>query len=330
MNIQGIPVGSVVTASGVQGFGDGYWYHRYLKPFGLNFTGATDICKTITVEERPGPPDGPGYMEVAYNGITPTELFPKCIYVDLLRGITLNAVGLVNPGITKLLECGILQRRKGIWIMSFMATSTDDVGAQTETEEFVAILKPHLRDFQGTALLEVNFSCPNAGLDPNLLINRIGTSLQTLRELDLPQGAKLNQVIPPTTAKLILDDPNCEFLGGYNTWPLPKIPNNINVPTLLHGPSPSRKRGIPEDGGASGGPFLESSLRWYKDVRAAGATKALIGGLGILSPHDAVQMYDVINQPGCEASAVAIGSMSFLRSYNIAPTIRAIQKRSAR
>ena len=45
MKLKGIPFGNVFGASGVQGFfGEGYWFHPYLKPFGLDFGDATFVA----------------------------------------------------------------------------------------------------------------------------------------------------------------------------------------------------------------------------------------------------------------------------------------------
>jgi len=53
--MRGIDFGPVWGASGVLGFfGEGYWYHRYWKPFGLNFSGVTFVAKTTTLKERSG------------------------------------------------------------------------------------------------------------------------------------------------------------------------------------------------------------------------------------------------------------------------------------
>ncbi len=55
MKLRGVEFGKVFAASGMQGFfGEGYWYHRFLKPFGLNFEGITFVAKTTTLNPRAG------------------------------------------------------------------------------------------------------------------------------------------------------------------------------------------------------------------------------------------------------------------------------------
>ena len=72
MILRGINFGKVWGASGVQGFyGEGYWYHKYLKPFGLDFEGMTFVSKTVTRYQRIG--------NMQLKNERPARLFPDCI-----------------------------------------------------------------------------------------------------------------------------------------------------------------------------------------------------------------------------------------------------------
>src|SRR3989338_1556485 len=68
MELRGVHFGPVLDASGVRGFfGEGYWHHRYCKPFGLRFDGATFVAKTTTLLPRAG------NMPLQSNGVTPID-----------------------------------------------------------------------------------------------------------------------------------------------------------------------------------------------------------------------------------------------------------------
>ncbi|MFA4931080.1 MAG: hypothetical protein WC570_04425, partial [Patescibacteria group bacterium] len=50
LKINNINYGCILNASGALGFfGEGYWYHPYLKPLNLDFHGSTFVAKTTTL-----------------------------------------------------------------------------------------------------------------------------------------------------------------------------------------------------------------------------------------------------------------------------------------
>jgi len=79
------------ASGGVGFFGEGYWFHTYLKSFGLDFSDVTFVAKNTTLEARAG-------NLPLRDDLTPRELMPKCIYVKPWQGIALNAIGLSGPG----------------------------------------------------------------------------------------------------------------------------------------------------------------------------------------------------------------------------------------
>ncbi|HYE59872.1 MAG TPA: hypothetical protein VEA18_01670, partial [Candidatus Kapabacteria bacterium] len=89
--------GRVWDASGVRNFdGNAWWYHSFMP--GLDFSGATFVAKTTTIDPRKG------NMPLKKDGITPRDLFPSCIKVYPRKGIALNAVGLSGHGAEALLK----------------------------------------------------------------------------------------------------------------------------------------------------------------------------------------------------------------------------------
>ena len=106
MRLREINFGPVLDGSGVEGFfGEGYWFHKFLRPLGLNFNGCAFVAKTATLKPRKG------NMPLKDDGITPKELKPKCVKVKLFKGVALNAVGLSGPGAIALFEDGRWQKR---------------------------------------------------------------------------------------------------------------------------------------------------------------------------------------------------------------------------
>lgn len=79
MKLLGIEFGRVWCASGARNFfGDhpAYWFHRPLRPIGLDWSGSTFVAKTTTLEPRRGNMPLGGR-----SGTTPREWFPRCVRV---------------------------------------------------------------------------------------------------------------------------------------------------------------------------------------------------------------------------------------------------------
>src|SRR3989338_8785905 len=116
MKLRGIEFGNVLAASGVQGFfGEGYWFHRFWKPFGFDFQGVTFVAKTATLLPCEG------NMPLT-NDFTPKNLFPGCVKIKFFRGLALNSVGLSNPGLRALFITRKLQKRRTPFFISIKPT----------------------------------------------------------------------------------------------------------------------------------------------------------------------------------------------------------------
>ncbi|HEY4496609.1 MAG TPA: hypothetical protein VI432_00460, partial [Candidatus Paceibacterota bacterium] len=143
MMLRGIDFGPVWGASGAQGFfGEGYWYHRPLGPFGLDFSGATFVAKTTTLNPRPG------NMPLRRN-FTPKEFLPRSIIINPVKGIALNAVGLSGPGAEALFEKHLWQRREDPFFISFMSVAKTPDERIEELVAFVELFKKRLEHFRG-------------------------------------------------------------------------------------------------------------------------------------------------------------------------------------
>lgn len=322
MELQGIDFGPVWDAAGVEGFyGEGYRFHKPWKRFGLQFDGCTFVAKTTTLLENPG------YMPLETDGITPKELKPKCIKVYFKQGFTLNAVGLSGPGFNKLIfpyppvlekyQVPSWQDRVNPFFLSFMAKGGGQENVQRRIEElesFVIKLKSSLSQFQTQIGLQINYSCPNIGIDPGVLIKEIEIGLKIASALGIPLVPKLNILVPPRAAKAIADNKYCDALCISNTIPWGKFPEKINWKGLFGTTeSPLAQFG---GGGLSGKPLLPLVCDWLHDaVFKEGIKKPINAGGGILSPED------VSTLRGCGASSVFIGSMAILRPWRVKETI---------
>lgn len=323
MILREIDFGRVINASGARGFfGEGYPFHRYFRPFGLDFEGSTFVAKTTTLNARLDPSQKLGNMPLRPDGITPEEFKPACIKVRLWPGITLNAVGLSGPGADALLADGRWQLRRKPFFLSFMGMG-DKAQRLDELRGFVELLSELRRGFHASFGLKLNFSCPNVGLRPAELVEEIGEALEIAAPLGIPLVPKLNVTVPVEPIVEISRHKAFDALCISNTIPWGQLSESINwgrlwgtrrkvaSPLLQH--SPLAHLG---GGGMSGPPLLSIVCRWIRRARAAGFEKPIIGGGGIISRDGVDEMVEA------GANAVSLGTVSIVRPWRVQRLIR--------
>jgi len=317
VNLRGVDYGVVQSFSGLTAFFDeGYWYHRFLTfcP-GFTLKGIGFVAKTTTLPKRDG------NMPLRADGITPVELKPKCIYVDIPKGLAMNAVGLSGPGAQFLLEKGIWQKRTDAFTLSFMSVAATPGERLKEFSEFVALLKGHLKFFfaQGRKVaLQINLSCPNVKVHSNNIVDEAHRMVEVGAVLNIPLIFKLNLLIGVDEARAISRHKHCDAICLTNTLPYGSQPhgeeNKIDWQDLLGmDESPLKSFG---GGGLSGAPLFPLLIDWL--CRAKGHIhKPMVIGGGILSAQHVRQICEVA-QPG----SIALGSIAMLRPWNLVEAVR--------
>ena len=312
MILRGTNYGHILNASGARGyFGELYWHQKVLNMFGLapDFTDCTFVAKTTTFQAREG------NMPMKKDGVTPKELFPECIVVNFCAGVMLNAVGLSGPGAEFLLEMKKWQAISKPFIISFMAAGKTPEERTAELRNFVHVLQKYLPDFNASVALQINFTCPNVGLDLNRLVDEVRTALKIASQLGIPLMPKFNVLTPIEAVKAICEDRYCDAICTSNTirWDdLPKL--GINRMKLFGSNiSPLVKFG---GGGLSGKPLLPLVTRWVYDARNAGIKKPVNAGGGILCAKDVYDLYDA------GADSISVGCAATLRPWRVGEIIR--------
>lgn len=297
--------GPIWDASGLRGFyGEGYWFHRLVP--GLSFKGSTLVSKTATTYPQAG------NMEMEY-GYRPLRLFPDCVYVDPIRGITLNSVGLSGPGIAKLIEIGEWVPNRGPFLISWMPIGLTPEDQKAEAREFVRLLKPALGFFLAdTVGIQLNVSCPNVGADLSVITEKAEMLLSILAELELPVVVKLNLLVTPSAASRIAKHPACSGLCIANTAPFRTVLTRGEwVAYFPHG-SPLRKRNESYgDGGLSGPPLFPFVCEWIEEFRRIDSATYVNAGGGVWHAHNV----DTLKKVG--ANSIFIGTVAMLRPWRV-------------
>ena len=308
MILRGIDFGYVMNASGARNFfGQGYWFHPWLRPFGLNYTGSTFVAKTTTLSYRSG------NMPLAQTNLQPQELFPGCIKINVIKGAVLNAVGLSGPGAENLLWCGEWRKRTDPFFLSFAAVKETVAERLDEWQHLVSLLKRYIAGFYASVGLEMNFSCPNTGIVEQPFVEEIHAALDIASVLDIPLVVKINVLVPLVVGLRIAEHSACDALCQSNTifWDL--LPDAVKMKFFGQSESPLKKFG---GGGLSGPSLFPLVLAWIKKARALGLKKPIIGCGGIFSDTDARIMFDA------GADAIQLGSVSMVRPWRVQGIIR--------
>ena len=319
MELRGIEFGHVFGASGVQGFfGEGYQHHSLLHMVpGFSFDGMTFVAKTTTLEPRAG------NMPLARDGYSQGSMFPDCIVVKFWKGAMLNAVGLSGPGARSLFACGRWQERTEPFMLSFMSVEETAEQRIRELELFVAILNHHIKHgrLRVPVALQMNFSCPNVGLDPSELVDEVELALSIASRLEIPLVPKFNLMIDPKVAARISYNSACDAICCSNTVPFGELGHEISWVSLFNTSDPDLSP-LAEygGGGLSGAPIFGSLVRWVADARKAHLNKPIMAGGGIMSAEDVLVLKNV------GASSVFIGSVVNLRPWRVQSIIKTANK----
>ena len=317
MRMRDVEWGHVLNSSGARGFaGEGYWFHDLFRPLGLRYTGSTFVSKTTTLSRRSG------NMRLGRDH-QPARLVPDCIVVKPMAGVVLNAVGLSGPGAEEVLQR--LRWKPPFWrsVVSFMSVEPSPEARVSEATSFLDLFRPFVTARgRSNVALQVNFSCPNVGLDTSHLIEEVDQVLDRTVELGVPTMVKISALVPPEVACEIGAHDGCDAIVCSNTIPWGQMPDAIDWERIFGSTtSPLQRYG---GGGLSGKPLLPLVEAWIRHAVGAGMKKPIVGGGGVLCQADAERLIVA------GASAIELGSVSILRPWRVASIISYVNSRLAR
>ncbi len=259
------------TGSGALGFdGRGWWWEYPLRWMGvLNPHDFAIVVKTLTLRPRRGN----------------LRWYAPWRCVRLIRGGTVNAVGLTNPGIDWWLRaCYPRMRRMGLQIV---------VSVYPESLEEAQAFAEKLRPLQITAI-ELNASCPNVEHCEVDAVNHVRTIAQTLADTGHPLIVKVGYDQPYVAIAQALEGV-AEAIHAINAVPWRMVyPNQ---------PSPLAKLG---GGGVSGEPIRPYVREAIQRLTQATILPIIAGG-GIYTLSDMQELWEL------GARAFSIGTL-FLRA----------------
>lgn len=312
MKLRDISFNPVLSASGAMGFkGDNseYLHHGLMWPLAPDFEGMTFVAKTVTLFKREKADGANMELDV---GLRPVELFPKCIAINWWTCETVNAVGLANCGILQMLGREVWQAKTEPFVISFMSVAPTAEERIIELHRFIMILKDYLPYFNAPFALQINFSCPNAGINPMDLISEVASSLDVAGILGVPIMPKFSiSQMTVESALEISKHEHCDAICMSNTIPWFGLPQAVQVSSFGSVVSPLIKRGLTMEGGYSGPYMYPLVLDWVRRYKKAGGTKHINAGGGIFSKSDIKKLYLA------GADSVFLGSVCMLRPWRV-------------
>jgi|SRR5665213_877240 len=327
MKLRGIEFGPCWDGAGVRGWMDErYWYHRLpLMRDWLKMEGSTLVSKTTTLPARI-PPNG-GNMPISPTAPWgPLERFPKSIWFGILSGRTVNSVGLSGPGAEVLLFRGLLDARDDgkPFQISFMSAAATPEERLNEFQQFVRLLLQYVIVFRKFGL-QINISCPNAGIDPAHLTHQAIAMLDAatpLTNVGIPIILKLNVLVPTEAVKEMAAHPNCDALCVSNTLPFGMFPKHVAWKGIFPKGSPVRRRNETYgDGGYSGPELLVLVANFISRTKSVGVTIPWNAGGGIRHPRDVEYLVErAMLTP--KVDSVFFASAAMVRPWNVPGIIR--------
>jgi len=308
MNIRGINFCAFFASGALNFFGEGWRFHKiYKRFFNLDFTGATFVSKTTTLNYRKG------NMKLDDN-LQSRSLFPDCVRVYPTRRVVLNSVGLSGPGANYLFSQGLWQKMTEPFFISFMAVEATKEQRVQEARSFANIFAKELPNFSARVGLELNISCPNTSHCSMGLIDDAVDQLQAFSGLGIPVILKVNALTPIEAIVRIAASGLCDAIAVSNTIPWGQLPGKIDWLGIFGSTiSPLKHLG---GGGLSGYPLLPIVGNWIAEAKDMGVSIPIIGGGGILEESDV----DFLHGKG--ADAVSIGCALILRPWRIKAIIQ--------
>ena len=279
--------------------------------------------------------DGQSIVISTPQDVMPQQWLPDCVYCDAKSEIAVNAVGLSGPGAGPLLDAGFWQERTKSFWLSFMSVAPTATERFAELMAFVDTLDTFLhglrfemrtvktpqspgmgsisqvKKFQAPFGLQINFSCPNVGLNPAELVDEIHQALTYASQLRIPLAPKINLLTPPEVAKEICEHDNCDALCVSNTIPWKNAWPTLQAEMERAGlkKSPLEKYG---GGGISGACLRTHLCFWLRDARKAGITKHINAGGGITRAEHVDEFKDL-------ADSISIGSVGMFACKRFQP-----------
>ena len=308
--------GSVWAASGMLGFfGEGY---RYQEPLKRLIPGYERALRAITFAAKTATADKTtGNMPLEKDGITPQEVRPKCVKLgwwQALWGVALNAVGLSNIGIRRLLEKNEWQSRTEPFMISVTAVKREWAQRLVEMSEIAHAIRTLLKVLMVPIALQLNVSCPNTkhGTARSAFVVETLSFLDILAKLNIPIFVKINALTRVEDMAIIAQHPACAGIIVSNTLPWAEVPKWMRILFFGSTTSPLAHLG---GGGLSGWPLRRRVNRWIREARKAGIKTHINAGGGIFGPLGVWSAYRA------GADSISLGIISSVRPWMLWPTV---------
>ena len=312
------PLPRVTCAPGARGYaGEGWVSDLFLGPLGkfaLKSPQVSLACKTITVEARQG--------NMPLDKLSrPTELFPRCVWVDLWSQTVVNAVGLSNLSAEWHFKDGLWTAQTEPFYLSLGFTGATREARVDEAARFATIALRYLSGFKARVALHVDFGCPNtlwikgaSTGDATQWAEEIEAILDALMVLDIPLIPGFSPIAPIAVIKRVSRHPACAALWLGNTIPWE---HQEAFPITQGRPSPLIARGFEQPGGISSPIFFPLTLKLVQAIRIEGIRLPIIAGRGIAKPNQARELLDE------GADVISVGTVATTRPWDVPKIIRA-------
>lgn len=307
--LRGVKYGGTFCAVGARGFaGEGYFFHKLWKWFGMIWAGTVFAGKTMTLWAREG------NMPLKADGTTPKKWFPKCIWASLWNGgEMINQVGLSNRGIVFYLDRQLFRHFREPFMISVMLMEDTKEKRLDELRQILYHLRDRMVVYAPWAL-QINFACPNTDHDLTELQSEMPELVAFAREvlLDVPIIVNVNALMPTEILIEVSKVADALWIGNAIPFGTRGIDwKRFGVDGNGKPVSPLARRNSAWKGGLSSPDCFYLTLAKLVDVRGAGVKIPIVVGNGIRYERDLQEAKDF------GADAVFMGSVAVVRPWRM-------------
>jgi len=231
----------------------------------------------------------------------------------------LNAVGLANPGLERILDYNKWQERRDVFQISIMLMESTLEAKISEARAICALLQKKMPfGEKHRYAIQLNCSCPNTGHEQKQDAEDLKKILKVFKtELpDVPLIPKFDLLVEPAT--IVSLKRYCDAFCIANTVPFGKKEGQVAWRRLFKkGRSPLLKHFNGKfSGGLSGAPLFPVLRTWLDVMNITDGSVVIIAGGGIMTRGDIHQLMQFHIVHG-----VALGSVAILRPWRLARLI---------
>ena len=231
-------------------------------------------------------------------------------------GVVLSKEDISGPGLEKLLEKGIWQKKTKPFILTFVSLETSKEKRLLEMKKIMEVLQKAKKEFKTEFGIMICLNDPEDN-DYDAFTDEANETLNILSLLEIPIIVQLSLSLPPDVTDKIASNKNCDAVAVNTSVSWDRFPKDAKKMFFRMSDSPISS----DTGGNVFGKYLEPlAVEWARQAKKYSVGKPLIIGGGILNTKN----IDSLARIG--SNGFILDKATLLRFWNIPKIINRSKK----